>query len=85
LRACPTTLLFLSLLLPHLLYWHTHTFLISLFYMLLQHTPLVLLSTLPILSHTHTLYLLLPDSIPFKKIHVATHTPIFFLSQTQKG
>ncbi len=63
----------------------THTFLISLFYVLLQHTSLVLLSALPILSHTHSLYLLLPLSIPFILFHVATHTPIFFLSQTQKG
>ncbi len=79
-RACPTTLLFLSFFLPYLFYWHTHTFFISLFFVLLQCTPLILFSTLPILSHVHT-HIFFPFFVllVLPHIHIISIFPYFYL------
>ncbi len=95
-HACPTTAFFLSLFLPCMSYYITHTFLLSLFFVLLQHTPFFLFSTLPILPHIHTHSLFLFSALlVLSHIHIIslfsslslfscchTHTSLFLLLQT---
>jgi hypothetical protein len=69
---------------PLVLLAHTHFPYLPLLCLVVTHTPCP--SFWPTYLVTHTLSLSpSPSFYPFHFFHVATHTPIFFLSQTQKG